>query len=192
MAERVPEYSAALTKEDKSLIVHHLIKEFNAKGRFICLNPATGCYFPAPVDEAREKVSQALYDHMKGQYKSSKDVCKRRCKIVQEAKKAVISRTSSPIAFPSMVELVTPSTSKQMLITKIKYIPLAPFQQQQQQQQQQNFSSACLSCGVPEPSSNSCVIQEMSQQQLQPSSMALMNSFVKSDCKPAPVVSSYT
>ena len=118
VAEKIPIYSAAQNKADKSQIISDMVAVVNQEGEFVKINADGAWIFAEPL-LCREKVSQTFRDNLAQTYRSS-NVAKRNKRRQEQEKEAASTGSNSTPMMPALV-LSTPPAKRQR-----KAAPVSP------------------------------------------------------------------
>ena len=97
VAERIDEYSQAMTKADKSNIISSVVEFVRSNGRFVKLDNTSSWVFAEPL-LCREKVSQTFRDNLAQTYRSS-NVAKRNKRRAEQQEKTNFA-VANMVLFP--------------------------------------------------------------------------------------------
>jgi hypothetical protein len=103
VAVRIEEYSAAVTKAEKSAVISSVVDCICHEGRFVKIDPKDGSWVYAEPLLCREKCSQTFRDNLAQRYRSS-NVAKRNKRRQKQLGKTihVLDAASTFVAFASM------------------------------------------------------------------------------------------
>ena len=107
VAEKIPIYSAAQNKADKSQIISDMVAVVNQEGEFVKINTDGDWIFAEPL-LCREKVSQTFRDNLAQTYRSS-NVAKRNKRRQEQGKEAAAGSSSMVAPMPALVLSAPPA-----------------------------------------------------------------------------------